>query len=475
MAPSRRDFLRQTGCALLSAGAMTSSLRHFGMINALAQSAVTDYKALVCVFLNGGNDGNNAVIPYEDSGSNFNYTMYSNARASSGLAIAKASLSPTVITPMTINRQFALHPGMLEMKTLFDQHRLAVLCNVGTLVEPLTKALYQSSPTKRPYQLFSHSDQVTQQQISVSNVPGDSGWGGRTSDAMFGVNGNAPLPMVVSLAGTSLFTTGTETRPLAISPAPTLLSQVLVLNSYTFPPSTDARSRAFDQIRALDGEHRLIKTSSDVMNQALVTSQALSNSASFEVTTVFPNSSLGNQLKQVARLIKANQAQPALGLKRQIFFCSLGGFDHHSGQIAAQNTLLSQVSLALKAFYDETVVQGQASQVTTFTMSDFGRTLQPAGSGAAAVGSDHAWGNHAFILGGAVRGGDFYGTYPTLTMGGPDDTDSGSNPRGRWIPTTSIEQYGATLASWFGLSSSQISTVFPFVGRFATSNLGFLT
>jgi uncharacterized protein (DUF1501 family) len=454
---------------------MASSLRHFGMINALAQSGVTDYKALVCVFLNGGNDGNNTVIPYEDTGSTSSYTMYSNARASSGLAIAKASLDPTVITPMSLGRRFALHPGMLDMKTLFDQQKLAVLCNVGTLIEPLTKAVYQSNPSKRPYQLFSHSDQVTQQQTSVSNVPGDSGWGGRTSDAMLGVNGSAPLPMVVSLAGTSLFTTGADTRPLAISPAPTSLSQVLVLNNYSFTSATDARSRSFDEIRALDNEHSLIKASSDVMNQALVTSQALSNSSSFEVTTLFPNSSLGNQLKQVARLIKASQAQPALGLKRQIFFCSLGGFDHHSGQINSQNTLLSQVSLALKAFYDEMVLQANASKVTTFTLSDFGRTFQPAGSGAGAVGSDHAWGNHAFIMGGAVRGGDFYGTYPTLTPGGPDDTDSGSGARGRWIPTTSIEQYGATLASWFGLSSSQISTVFPFVGRFATSNLGFLT
>jgi uncharacterized protein (DUF1501 family) len=449
---------------------MASSLKHFGMINALAQSGVTDYKALVCVFLNGGNDGNNTVIPYDD----YNNTGgYNAVRGAAQLAIAQASLNQ--ISPIsTGGRKFGLHPGMLELKALFDQQKLAILCNVGTLIEPLTKAKYQSSPSKRPYQLFSHSDQVTQQQTSVSNTPGDSGWGGRTSDAMLGVNGNAPLPMVVSLAGTNLFATGYTTRPLAISPAPTLLSQVLVLNSYSFPPSTDARSRAFDYIRALDNEHSLIKASSDVMNQSLMTSQALSNSASFEVTTAFPVTTLGNQLKQVARLIKANQAQPALALKRQIFFCSLGGFDHHSGQINSQNTLLTQVSQALKAFYDETVVQGIASQVTTFTLSDFGRTFQPAGSGAGAVGSDHAWGNHAFILGGAVRGGDFYGTYPTLALGGPDDTDSGSAPRGRWIPTTSIEQYGATLASWFGLSSSQISTVFPFVSRFATSNLGFL-
>jgi uncharacterized protein (DUF1501 family) len=470
MAPSRRDFLRHSSCALISATAMAAGLKRFGMINALAQSGVTDYKALVCVFLNGGNDGNNTVIPYDDYN---NPGGYSAVRGASQLAIAQASLNQ--ISPIsTGGRKFGLHPGMVELKTLFDQQKLAVLCNVGTLNEPLTKSQYQSSPSKRPYQLFSHSDQVTQQQTSVSNVPGDSGWGGRTSDIMFGINGNAPLPMVISLAGTSLFTTGQTTRPLAISPAPTLLNQVLVLNSYSFPPSTDARSRAFDQIRALDTEHRLIKAASDVSAQALTTSQALSNSASFEVTTIFPNTTLGNQLKQVARLIKANQAQPALSLKRQIFFCSLGGFDHHSGQIGGQNTLLTQISQALKAFYDETVAQGLSQQVTAFTLSDFGRTFQPAGSGAGAVGSDHAWGNHSFIVGGAVRGGDFYGTYPTLALGGPDDTDSGSGPRGRWIPTTSIEQYGATLASWFGLTSSQVSTVFPFVGRFATSNLGFL-
>lgn len=470
MAPSRRDFLRHSGCALVSAAAMASSIKQLGMINALAQSAVADYKALVCVFLNGGNDGNNTVIPYDDYN---NPGGYSAVRGASQLAISQASLLQ--ISPIsTGGRKFGLHPNMVDMQTLFNQQRLAVLCNVGTLIEPLTKTVYQSTPSKRPYQLFSHSDQVTQQQASVSNVPGDTGWGGRTSDAMDGINGTAPLPMLVSMAGKSLFTTGATTRPLVISPAPTLLNQVLVLNGYAALPSTDPRSRAFDQIRAVDNEHRLVKASSDVYTQALLTSQALSNSASFEVTTTFPNTTLANQLKQVARLIKANQAQVALSLKRQIFFCSLNGFDHHSGQINGQNTLLTQVSQALKAFYDEIVAQNLSSQVTTFTLSDFGRTFQPAGSGAGAVGSDHAWGNHSFILGGAVRGGDFYGTYPTLALGGPDDTDSGSNPRGRWIPTTSVDQYGATLASWFGLTGAEVATVFPFISRFPTSNLGFL-
>jgi uncharacterized protein (DUF1501 family) len=285
------------------------------------------------------------------------------------------------------------------------------------------------------------------------------------------INGNAPLPMVISVAGTSIFATGATTRPLAIASAPTALNQVLVLNNYAFLPSTDARSRAYDQIRALE-DGRLVKASNDTTAQALLASAALSQEQT--PTTTFPNTTLGNQLKQVAKVIKANINQPSLGLKRQIFFCQLGGFDHHSGQINGQQNLLSQVSQAMKAFFDETVALGISDQVTTFTLSDFGRTFQPAGSGAAAVGSDHAWGSHQFILGGAVRGGDFYGTFPTLALGGPDDTDTGSNPRGRWIPTTSVDQYAATLAAWYGLSASDIPTVFPLISRFASNNLGFL-
>ena len=470
MSPSRRDFLRHSGCAALSAAALAASVKRFGLINALAQSAVGDYRALVCVFLDGGNDGNNTVIPYDEYNSPGGY---SSVRSVSQLAIPQASLLQ--ISPLsTGGRKFGLHPSLIEMQALFNQQKLAVLCNAGTLLEPVTKAQYQADVTKRPYQLFSHSDQITQQMSSVSNAPGYTGWGGRTADVLLGINGNAPMPMIVSVAGTSLFATGATTRELTIAPAPTALSNVLTLNNYFFPPSTDARSRAFDQIRALDNEHLLVKASSDTTTQALLTADALRSAASSEVTTTFPNTTLGNQLKQIARLIKANLSQAALGLKRQIFFCQLGGFDNHTAQINTQSALLAQVSQALKAFYDETVVQGIASQVTTFTLSDFGRTFQPAGSGAGAVGSDHAWGNHAFILGGAVRGGDFYGAYPTLALGGPDDTDSGTNPRGRWIPTTSLEQYGATLASWFGLTDGQVSTVFPNINRFPTSNLGFL-
>jgi uncharacterized protein (DUF1501 family) len=238
---------------------------------------------------------------------------------------------------------------------------------------------------------------------------------------------------------------------------------------------TTARRAAFDELRNLDFSTMLVKASRDTTEQAIQTSLSLNTNPT--INTLFPPSTnnltnlttLGAQLLQVAKIIALRDT---LGIKRQIFFCSLGGFDTHSGQTGAngQSALLAQVSQAMKAFYDATVELRIQDQVTTFTLSDFGRTLQPAGSGGA-VGSDHGWGNHHFIMGGAVRGGDFYGRFPTLALGGPDDADS----RGRWIPSTSVEQYAATLASWYGLPASDIPLVFPFIGRFPTPNLGFMS
>jgi uncharacterized protein (DUF1501 family) len=460
MAPSRRDFIRQSGCAL-GAAALLSGLDQFGLVNAFAQSgtdALTGYKALVCIFLSGGNDGSNTVIPIDD------YSSYAAARNGAGLAIPQANLQVLnqLPTAQVNGSHFGFHPSMPELKDLFNQNKLAVLCNVGTLVQPLTRAQYQSnsSSNPKPYQLFSHSDQVTQQQTSVSLTQAQSGWGGRTADSLIGVNAGAALPMVVSIAGVSLFTTGQLTRPLAISDSGTSLSQVLVLNG------PDANKATLQQLRALDNDSVLVKAANDTMNQTVQTSQALSSAN--PPALVFPNTSIGRQLKQVANLISL---RGTLNLNRQIFFCSLGGFDTHSIQLNTQATLLQQLSQALKAFYDATVTLGVEQQVTAFTLSDFGRTFQPAGSGAAQVGSDHGWGNHQLIMGGSVRGGDFYGKYPTLALGGPDDTDS----RGRWIPTTSVDQYAATLAAWYGLSSSDIPVVFPYINRFATADLGFLS
>jgi uncharacterized protein (DUF1501 family) len=457
--------MRQGACAL-GAAALLSGLDRFGLVNsALAQSAsaLTGYKALVCIFLSGGNDGNNTVIPVDD------YNSYQNARNGAGLAIPLANLQKLnpLASPQPNGSNFGFHPNMPELKDLFNQNKLAVVCNVGTLVQPLTRAQYQgnSALNPKPYQLFSHSDQVAQQQTSISLTQAQSGWGGRMADHLTGVNSSAALPMVVSIAGVSLFTTGELTRPLAISDSNTSLSQVLVLNAGPSSMS-DANKATMKGLRALDNDSVLIKAANDTTNQAIQTSDALKSASPPAMT--FPNTSIGRQLKQVANLISLRST---LGMNRQIFFCFLNGFDTHNVQLSTQATLLTQVSQAMKAFYDATVSLGVEQQVTTFTLSDFGRTLQPAGSGAAQVGSDHGWGNHQWVMGGAVVGGNFYGRYPTLALGGPDDADT----RGRWIPTTSVDQYAATLAAWYGLDSADVPQVFPYLNRFASSNLGFLS
>ncbi len=475
MTQSRRNFLKSTGCALTGA-AMLSSLEQLNLVSAMTQQqsqVASDYKALVCIFLFGGNDGNNMIIPLDSE-----YNSYFSVRNPAGLAIPQPSLLPLPNSTGGGGRPFGIHPNLspevatpTAAKGLLDEWNagsLAILFNVGTLVQPLTKAQYQAN-IGRPYQLFSHSDQQTQNQTVVSNSVGQTGWGGRVADITGGLNGTVPLPMNVSVAGTNLFSTGKSTRQLAIAPAPTLLNQVLVLSMSggTAADQTTRRS-SYSQLLGLDLDSLLVKTTSDTTTQALQTSAALSTDPP---VGTFPNTSLGNQLKQVAKLISL---RTTLGMKRQIFFCSLGNFDTHTNQTSstlngAQGNNFTQLSQAMKAFYDEMVAQGVNDKVTTFTQSDFGRTLQPSGTGAA-VGSDHAWGNHSLILGGAVMGRAFYGTYPTLALGSNDDTDN----RGRWIPTTSVDQYAATLASWYGLAPADVASVFPFLSRFASSNLGFL-
>ena len=468
MAQTRRDFLRTSACALGSM-ALASSIENFGIVHALTPQSATDYRALVCVFLNGGNDGNNMLVSLDQ------YSQYSSARNAAQLAIAQASLLP--ISPVS-GGSYGLHPNMPEMQTLFNQGKLAVLCNIGPLVEPLTRTTYQNGTGKKPLQLFSHSDQVGLFQTSIANSVSQTGWGGRLADKTSGLNGVATFPSNVSIAGINLFLTGVDTRQLAVADSNTSLANVLVLNSAPNASTAEVNSRlaSFNELRTFDNEFKLVKAASDTRSSAIQTDNAL-GSVNPVLSTPFPNpgTSISRQLLQVARLIKAS-TDPAAGInmKRQIFFVQIGGFDTHSAQLNGQGTLLLQVSQAINAFFNATVELGLQDKITLFTMSDFGRTLQPAGSGAAAVGSDHAWGNHHLIVGGSVLGHTLYGTYPNLTLGGPDDTDGGSSPRGRWIPTTSVEQYAATLATWYGLSTSDLPAVFPLIGRFSTPNLGFL-
>jgi uncharacterized protein (DUF1501 family) len=456
---TRRDFLREIGCGALTATAVLTGARDLLVMNALAAAAdPADYKALVCVFLFGGNDANNTVIPLDG------YADYAAARTV--LAVPQAQLLPIGVPSAAAT--FGLHPKLTRLHTLWQAGRLAVVANVGPLVAPLTRSQYLGNTAPRPYQLFSHSDQQTEWQSGYANGPLPTGWGGRVADLVqASANG---FPTVASLAGLTLFSLGGRSSPVSVPPAPTSLSRALAFQR----TGDTAAGSAFRQILGQGGAATaplLVQEAADVGARLVADGLALTQDPA--IATVFPNTSLGNQLKQVAKLMAL---RGALGLHRQVFFCSLGGFDTHTNQgvtAGSQPDLLGMVSDALGAFYDATVELGIAAQVTSFTLSDFSRTLKPAGIGGA-PGSDHAWGSHHFVLGGAVAGGDFYGTFPTLVPNGPNDADSGTGARGRWIPTTAVDQYAATLALWFGVSASDLPTVVPNIGRFASVNLGFM-
>lgn len=490
MKQDRRQFLIKSGCAL-SMTALATQMRHFGMMSAMAQEVdkadanliPSDYRALVCVFMAGGNDGNNTIIPNHSDASVSNYQAYFNARNTQGLALAQGTLLP-INVPRIGNLTYGLHPsfGTITggvnggLHELWASGKLAAVTNVGTLVAPMTRTQYQNGSVQKPYQLFSHSDQVQQFHGGRSDTQSFTGWGGRVSDQRTTPdNPSGFIPMITSIAGAQLFTAGQMTLPLAIAAAPTGLNQVLAPAGYTGTPESNARLAAFNTLRTQDMSSQVIAAAQGVTNQALAANAAMQTFQ--EVTVTFPNTNIGNQLKQVARLIKK---RTDLNINRQVFYVQIGGFDTHNNQLNTHVNLLGQMSQAMRAFYEEMVVQGLADKVTQFTMSDFNRTFNPASSGAI-VGSDHAWANHHFVVGGAITASDFYGLnttngtpFPSLVFNGPDDADSNTNARGRWIPTTSVEQYAATLARWFGVPEASLGTVFPKLPNFTNTNLGFL-
>ena len=448
----RRKFLRS--CSALSAAGLAANLDLLAL-PAHAQTTSADYKALVCVFLFGGNDGNNLLIPADAAG----YAQYAAVRgANSGIAIAQSELLQ--IQPKNLGTPFGLHPALKELHPLFAGGQLALLANVGTLTQPTNRAQYATGV--RPESLYSHSDQQKQWQTSLSEAPSATGWGGRLADVTAPRAGGA-FPVITSTAGVTLYVTGATTRPLAI-PA----TGSFGLAGFNGKAPANARLAAMQTLLGLDRGNTFVAAASDIMQQAIALSATVNpilanaNSAA-AAPFAGQNSSIAQQLLAVAKMI---EARAATGSRRQIFFVSIGGFDTHNNELATQQNLLGQLSPALKAFYDATGALSVAQQVTTFTLSDFGRTFQPAAGG----GTDHAWGNHHLILGGAVRGGSLYGKFPTLALGGPDDAER----EGRWIPTTAVDQYGATLAKWFGASPAQLVTVFPNLHRFPTSDLGFM-
>lgn len=446
---TRRDLLRLACCSAAGAS-MLGGLSKFGLVSALAQGT-TDYKALVCIFLFGGNDGNNMLVPIDSR-----YAGYQKAR--SILAIPQGQLLPLQSGGQSI---YGLHPNMPEMQGYFNnQKNLALVVNVGTLVEPTNQATYQAYKNL-PQNLYSHSDQQDQwQSAQLAGTP-LSGWAGKVADSVeTSYNSAALFPPILSINGNPIFCTGITSRPFSMNPG-----QDPGLQGFDSSAASAARFAATQQLLTFDSGLSMVQAANAVTGQAvqysIVLSGALKNIPALQ--TKFPNNYLGQQLRQVAEVIAA---RGALGVKRQIFFCAYGGFDTHADQLAAQVQLLTTISQSTSAFYQATAELGVTNNITTFTLSEFGRTLEPGSNG----GSDHAWGSHHLVMGGAVQGNQIYGTFPTLALGGPDDADQ----NGRWIPTTAVDQYAATLATWFGVSAANLPAIFPNLANFSTSNLGFM-
>jgi len=451
----RREFVRSLGA--LSAFGLASRLDLVNLVASAHAQAAGDYKALVCVFMFGGNDGNNTLIPIDTAG----YGQYAAARPeSSGINLAQASLLP--IQPVNLGTPFGLHPALTELQALFGQNKMAILANVGTLLQPTTKAQYNAG--LRPLSLYSHADQQAQWQSSISGSPSGTGWGGRIADKVASFNTATGFPVITSLDGTVLFTTGTATTPLTIP-----VTGSFALAGYNSTAAATARLAAVKQLLAQGSSNAFVSSANAIGTQALELSTTVNPILANANSTVAPlfanlNTGTSKQLFQVAKMI---EARAATGARRQIFFVQLGSFDTHGDQINRQRNLFEELSPALKAFYDATAALGVSSQVTTFTLSDFGRTLQPASGG----GTDHAWGSHHFVIGDAVKGGAIYGQYPQLILGGPSDAEA----EGRWLPSIAVDQYGATLARWFGVQSADLNSVFPNLSKFAGSDVGFMS
>ena len=460
MTTNRRQFLKRTGA--LTGAAMAGTFGRLGIESASAQT-VTDYKALVCLFKFGGADSNNMIVPDTD------YAQYGLIRT----AASQVALTQAEILKFTAARQggksFGFHPSLALLKELYDLGKLAVVANAGTLLAPIDMAQYKAG-TMRPPNLFSHSDQ---QMLWQGLLPGDivrSGWGGRLADKLVAKNAGQKVPTMVSVSGTQIFNSGRTTVPFVV---PT--SGGVLLSGQGADAISTARYNALKTLLGTGGGNQLFDGASEILNDSLTSAEAANPyltptlpqiiTDSFTINGTLVNTGLANQFKQIARLI---EARAALGVKRQFFMVNIGGWDTHSNILTNQNNLFGQVGPAMRAFYNYTVNAGIANQVTTFTMSDFNRTF----IGNQSLGTDHAYGGNYMVMGGAVKGGDMYGTYPTLVLKGPDDT--GSN--GAWLPTTGVDQIGGTLANWFGMPAADIDYAFPNLANWSAAqrNIGFV-
>lgn len=449
----RRDFLRNAALAALGSSSFSALTTQFNVAQAQVGS-VDDYRALVCVFLYGGNDAFNMLVPRSLA----EHGRYAETRRS--LAIARDALLP--LSPLnSMPADYGLHPEMGDLKTLFDEGKLSFIGNVGTLVEPTLQSDYVNKRVELPPQLFSHNDQ----QNFVMSLQSDrnrQGWASRIADLMLDVNDNQSLSMNITLSGSNTLQTGGLQAPYAIGSGG-------VNDYWSLQPGNPEewavrRNAAYDAILAQSQSHlfasEFARTQRRSIDLGIELRQAL-QTVSAPQTAFNGASRLASMLRMVSHLIAARDT---LGMKRQIFFVGIGDYDTHGDQVNRHPVLMNELNHALTSFYNATVELGVSDKVTTFTASDFGRTLTSNGDG-----TDHGWGSHQMVMGDGVRGGEIFGTMPELVIGSNDDIGEG-----RIIPTTSVDQYAATLGRWYGLTSAQVADTFPSLANFNTPDLGFM-
>jgi uncharacterized protein (DUF1501 family) len=459
---TRREFTKRFSALSTLAQAAPFALNLAGIGASSAQSSASDYRAIVCLFMYGGNDQNNLIIPYDQT----SYDQYASDR--NGLELSRDTLLE--ITPTTsqgTGRRFAFPAEMSAAQSLFAQKKMAVLGNVGPLIVPTTLANFKARKNL-PGQLFSHNDQTsTWQAYEPEGVR--IGWGGRIADLLLDSNGDSTFSSI-SANGNAVLMSGNKTVQYQVSSSGAI--KIAAASASSFGSSASAAAlRALSMqggSNLFEQDHAAIVARSfnaaDKVTNAL--SSVATSTSGIELPTELADDGLGLQLQVILRMIASRSVFDA---KRQVFFVSLGGFDTHDDQLTRQPALLERVSNAINYFYQGTESLGIADQVTLFTASDFGRTLASNGDG-----SDHAWGAHHLIVGGAVQGGDFYGSIPEVRIGttaNPHSLDTGG---GRYIPTTAVDQYAVTLAKWMGVPSSDFATVAPNIGNFDSPYLNFL-
>lgn len=452
---ARRDFLRRA--ALTTAYAGTPFAATLATLGDVAAQTATDYKALVCIFMFGGNDQSNTVIPYENAA----YAAYQVARPA--IALPQATLLQLNLAGYT-GPQLGLNPAFAKLKPLVDAGQCALMANVGTLAYPTTLTQYKNRTVQTPLGLFSHSDQQASWQSGLPTKGSATGWLGRAADLTSSVyNPGSAVSMCMSMGGNNLIQAGNSVVQYQVTNSGPVVIDTMDPTHWRYNADMAA---AMNTLITQQRANMLEQAYNTVGTRAIATGNiakaALAGAPA--ISTVFPAGGLAGQLRMVARLISARNA---LGHKRQVYFVSQGGYDFHDTLVENQALRLGELSDAMAAFYAATVELGVANSVTTFTASDFGRGLQSNGRG-----SDHGWGSHHFVMGGAVKGNKLYGQWPTVALGGPEDLG-----QGRLVPTTSVDRYAATLATWFGVSAADLPTVLPNVTRFATAataGLGFL-